>query len=224
MERPFAGTRALTAGLFLTAVLTCLPGCSLFVMAGKMLFGDPKIKNALDLSSGVNLAKSGKKVLVLCSVPHSIQFDSPSLDVDILNGVTRRLKTRGIKVVSPDDVATWLDDNGEWDDPAEVADELGAYYVIQIDLTRLSYNEDGAPNLFRGQAVGDLHGYEIREIDGTPRALEIYTQEFTSVYPRSHPVSADQKSAALFRKEYLDRLCHQLALRFYDHRFSEEVE
>jgi hypothetical protein len=97
------------------------PGCSLFVMAGKMFFGDPAATSTFTQSTRVDLVKEGKRILVICSTPDAVKTNFPSVDFDLLDGVTRRLKVRGIKVVDPDNVATWLDDHGgRWNDIVEL--------------------------------------------------------------------------------------------------------
>ena len=210
--------------LFAGVLATLASGCSLGVMAGKMFFGDPKVACDFTRFTQVDLTETRQRLLVLCSAPHSILDEVPSIELDLLDGITRRLKRQGINVINPDDVANWLDDHGPWEDLSELAARFDAHYVAHINLQRLSYHEDGSPNLFRGQAAGTINGYEVRNSDGDVHVIETFVQEFNSIYPNSYPVSADQKSETLFQKEYLDRLCTKLAQKFYDHSFSEEIE
>ena len=216
--------RALAGWLLLAAWAAALPGCSLGVMAGKMLFGDPLTPCAFTGQTGVDLAKEGKRVIVLCSTPDAVRSDFPSLEVDLLDGVARQLKRRDIAIVSPDEVASWLDDHGgRWDDPSEMAEHFHADYVVHIDLDRFTYKEENSPDLFRGRALGNVIAYQaVRNADGT-RARRIFEREFTSEYPTHHPVSVTTVSARNFRKQYLDRVTGEIAHMFYNHRFSEEI-
>ncbi len=194
-------------------------------MAGKMFFGDPKMECVFKQRTDVDLTKQHKKVLVVCSTPEAIGVDYPSLSFDLVDGVIRRLKLRGIEVVNPDELATWMDDNGgQWGNPSELAGQFDADYIVHIDLNRFDYREENSPTLFRGRAVGSVFAYEVYRVDGRKEAKEVFVSEFTSVHPKNYPVSTDRISAKSFRKQYLDRISTQLAQMFYDHRVSEEIE
>jgi hypothetical protein len=211
--------------VLLAAVACSLTGCSLFVMAGKMFFGDPLIPSSFRSATDINLAKEQKRVLFLCSTPMSIKRDMPSLEIDLVEGITRRLKLSGIEVVDPDAVATRIDDNGgAWDDPRDFAEGLGADYIMHIDLDEFGFQEENSPSMLRGRANGSITVYEVTEEKGITRAEEIYVSEYTSVYPSHHPESADRMSSKAFRKRYVDKVCRQLALVFCDHRFSDAMD
>src|SRR5690242_4657828 len=80
-------------------LLLLLSGCSLVAIGGKMLFGDPVQHSQFKKATHADLVKAQKKVLVLCSAADSIRANYPSVEFDILDGVTCRLKAAGIKVV-----------------------------------------------------------------------------------------------------------------------------
>ena len=223
-SRPGRRSSSVAAWLLLAAWTLALPGCSLGVMAGKMLFGDPLTPCAFTGQTGVDLAKEGKRVIVVCSIPDVVRSDFPSLEVDLLDGVARQLKRRDIAIVSPDDVASWLDDNGgRWDDPSEMAEHFKADYVVHVDLDRFTYKEENSPDLFRGRALGNVIAYEAVRSDGRTTARRVFEREFNSEYPAHHPVSVTTISARNFRKQYLDRVTGEVAHMFYNHRFSEEI-
>ena len=211
--------------LCLAAIACSQSGCSLFVMAGKMFFGDPKIACAFRQRTGVDLTKGREKVLVVCSTPEAIRGDYSSLDFDLADGVIRRLKRRGIEVVDPDELATWMDDNGgEWSNPSELARQFDADYIVHVDLNRFEYREENSPTLFRGRASGSVFAYEVRRTEGQKEAVEVFVSEFNSEHPKGYPISTDRMSAKSFRKQYLDRISGQLAQLFCDHRASEGIE
>lgn len=203
--------------------LLALPGCSLGIMAGKMLFGDPMATSEFSAQTGIKLEESDKSVLILCTAPHAIKMESPSIEHDILDGVARRLRLRNVKIVDPDKVADWLDENGAWETLTDIAVPLKADYVAHMDLTMVSYHEDNSPTLYRGRALGNVYTYEIDDSDGTPTALEVFRREFKSTYPFG-PISADNTSAEMFKKDYIDRLCDLLAMKFYDHKIAAEID
>jgi hypothetical protein len=208
------------------ALLFCVPGCSLFVMAGKMVMGDLKVQSQFRQATHTDLAKLNRKVLVLCSASDTIRTSYPSVDFDILEGVIHRLKVNGIhKVVNPDAVAGWLDDHGgRCDNLQELAEHFHAEYVIHIEVSRFTCVEENSPNLLRGQAEGHVRAYHLDGVDSTKRLLEVMNSDFVSTYPSGNPVSVDKKSATNFQREYLDRICLQLAQLFYDHTRLEEMQ
>jgi hypothetical protein len=213
----------------LPGLLLLFSGCSLFVMAGKMILGDPTVKCQFRQQTKTDLARLDRSVLILCTASDSVRTQFPSVEFDVLEGVTHRLKVHGIKrVVSPDAVAGWIDDHGgEIDDVKGLAEHFHADYVIHIELTRFTTREEKSPNLLRGQSEGRVHAYQLQK-DEKPeksgkRLLEIMASDFSSTYPEGNPVSIDKKSADAFQLEYIERVTLQLAQIFYDHTRTEEM-
>jgi hypothetical protein len=208
------------------ALMLFVPGCSLAVMAGKIFLGDVKVQSQFRQATHTDLAKLNRKVLVLCSASDTIHTSYASVDYDILEGVIHRLKTHGIhKIVSPDAVSGWLDDHGgRCDDLQELAEHFHAEYVIHIEVAQFTCIEDNSPNLLRGHSEGHVRAYHLD--DGAPakKLLEIMNSDFVSTYPAGNPISADKKSATNFQREYIERICLQLAQIFYDHTASEEMQ
>jgi len=208
------------------AFLLFVPGCSLFVMAGKMVLGDVKVQSQFRQATKTDLAKANRKVLVLCSASDTIRSNYPSVDFDILEGVIHRLKVHGIKkVVSPDAVAGWLDNHGgRFDDLQELADHFKADYVVHIEVSKFTCQEENSTDLLRGQSEGHVRAYHLDGAGSEKRLLEVMNSDFVSTYPPGNPVSADKKSATNFQREYVDRICLQLAQIFYDHTRAEEMQ
>jgi hypothetical protein len=208
------------------ALMLFVPGCSLAVMAGKLFLGDVKVQSQFRQATHTDLAKLNRKVLVLCSASDTIHTSYASVDYDILEGVIHRLKTHGIhKIVSPDAVSGWLDDHGgRCDDLQELAEHFHAEYVIHIEVSQFTCTEENSPNLLRGHSEGHVRAYHLD--DGAPgkKLLEIMNSDFVSTYPFGNPISADKKSATNFQREYIERICLQLAQIFYDHTASEEMQ
>ena len=220
--RRAAGPRGMT--LALVTALFGLPGCSLITMAGKMIMGDPVVSCAFSQQTHVDLVKDARTVLVVCKVPESVKKDFPSLGFDILDGVTRRLKRQGVSIISPNEVASWMDDNGgRWDDVGELADEFDTDYIIDIDIQKFTHTEENSPDLFRGRAAGMVTAHEVRSSSGLKSTHHVFEREFNSEYPSHHPISVTTISSKTFRKQYVDRVCSELSHLFYNHRMSEEV-
>ena len=70
----------LRSALLLTAAFVIplsVGGCSLLVMGGKMLFGNPKVDASFKTQTGVDLTEGEKSLLVVCRSPHLILNEAP---------------------------------------------------------------------------------------------------------------------------------------------------
>lgn len=198
-------------------LLACVPGCSLGVMAGKMLKGDPLVSSQFKSMTGTDLSKGKHRIVVFCSTPASVNQDLSTLNLDLMDGLTRRMRLHGVDVVNPDKVAQWMDDNGGApSDPSEMARAFDVDYVAWVDVFEFTFREDNSPKLLRGRARGFVRVYQVQEIDGDRTTLSAFSSEFTVTYPPHQPVSETGRSALLFQKEFVDRVCEELAEKFYD--------
>ncbi|MDA1018307.1 MAG: hypothetical protein O3A00_28115 [Planctomycetota bacterium] len=218
--------RNVVLGLLATGLLTTAIGCSLFVMAGKVIFGDPVQTCEFTHMTGVDLVDSGKRLLIVCSTPHALESHYPAINSDILTGVTRRLDRRGIKVVKADEVASWLDDNGgRWTGADDIIRDFpDVDYIVHIKLEQLRFRVEHSPTLLQGKAVGNVLVHQVGDYNGRRQAVQVFPREFTEIYPEFSPLSTEQRTEKVFENEYLDRLCSVLAQKFYSHRLSEEQE
>ena len=211
-----------TSLLSLALCALALGGCSLGVMAGKMFKGEP-LRQAEFLSmTGTDLGKGKHRIAIVCSTPSSVESDLSSLNLDLIDGVTRRLKVHGVDVVDPDQVAKWIDDNGGVvTDPAAMANAFDTEFIAWIDIDSFSLKEDETSKLLRGRTNGFVRVYQVQEVGNSKVALSAFNSEFTSIFPSHQPISDLSRSKLSFQKEYIDRLCSELAIKFYDHRPGE---
>ena len=107
--------------------------------------------------------------------------------------------------------------------PSELADEFDADYIIYLVIDQYTDKEEGSPSLLRGHALGNLFVYEVRKDGKQKFAQEVFVREFTFTHPRDYPVSADQRSTKVFRKQFTDHVTETIAQMFYNHRVSEEI-
>lgn len=226
-ETTFLSSRRLwlkaTSGLLCGAMVCALPGCSLGVMFGKMLTGDPMIPAEFKSRTRVDLAKGKHTVLVVCTTPTSVESELATLKFDLIDGVTRRMKLNGVKVINPDLVAAWIDEHdGIGSDPSELARNFEADYIVHIDVEAFGLRELNSPKLLRGQSSGFVRVFKVEEVGAQRQAYNVYTNEFTSSYPTHQPISVQGRTAVMFQKDYVDRVCDQLAQKFYDHRPGTE--
>lgn len=200
------------------SLLLVIPGCSLGVIAGKVLFGDPKIKAPFRDATGVDLMDGEKSLLIICSAPHSILSQYPSIQNDIVERMTLTLSTRGIKLISYDDVAAWFDDHGEWGDFSELADKFKADYVMHIEIREFRTDVPDSDNLQQGKADGKVTILDFDKGEGSP----VFERVFNTTYPQ-FPIPRENKSEHLFTEGFLNRTSDTLARMLYDHRVSETV-
>lgn len=212
--------RLLTA-LLMVIILVSSAGCSLGIMAGKLLFGDPKQTAAFKKATGTDLTKGEDTLLIICTAPHGIQSEFPSVQIDVVDRMSRKLQTKGVKVVSPDDVATWYDDHGEWGDFGELAKSFDADYVMHVELSRFTCRVPDAENLIQGSAEGRIRIRRTSNASGTPQ--EVFDKGFQMQFPETYPVPRENRSDEQFHQMFVDRLSLHLSQYLYDHRMSETV-
>ena len=211
--------QCLLALLLAASAITTLPGCSLGVMMGKMFFGDPKMKSQFRAATGVDLTKGEKSILLACSAPHSVLSRNPSIQIDIVDRMSRTLETRGVKIISSDDVAAWFDDHGEWGDFSELARRFDADFVMNIQIDEYSIDVPDSKNLQQGKIAGKVQVLDCSH-DGDPTSA--FERTFSVNFPQ-YPVPKENKSEHMFTESFLDRTSLTLAQFLYDHRASETV-
>lgn len=199
-------------------------GCSLGVMAGRAIFGDPKQVSEFRTRTGIDLTKDEKKLLIVVRTPQSIEGESPSLDLDLIDAVSRRLKLHGVQIVNPDDVARWIDKNGgRFDHPSELAREFDTDFIAVVDVDTFSLHDAGSPNLYHGSASGQMQVFQVQEVAGAKETLQVFTGNFRNQYPPHGPVPCDSLSRKMFEKKFVDNLSDRLGSRFYDYRLGDEM-
>jgi hypothetical protein len=197
-------------------------GCSLGVMAGKLLLGDPKKTAAFKQATGTDLTKGEHTLLIVCTAPHGIQTEFPSVQIDIVDRMSRKLDTQGVKVVSSDDVATWYDDHGEWGDFNELAKAFDADFLMHIELSKFTCRVPDAENLLQGSTEGRIRIRRVAKA-GPGQVSDVFDKGFQLEFPTTYPVPKENRSEEQFRQMFLDRLSLHLSQYLYDHRMSETV-
>ncbi len=204
-----------TAGL----AVSVLPGCSLFVIAGKMFFGDPKQKSQFRRSTGIDLTKGEKSLLIACSAPHGVLNRFPSIQIDLVDRMSHLLKTRGVKVISSDQVATWLDDHGDWGDFGELSDHFKADYVVHVNITQFEVDLPNSSNLQQGKMSCRV---EIMDCKKGDSPSVVFDNTYDMNYPK-FPVQTESKSERIFLESFMKNVSVSLAQLLYDHRTSEVI-
>ncbi|MCA9063628.1 MAG: hypothetical protein KDA96_11230 [Planctomycetaceae bacterium] len=200
-------------------LLTGISGCALGVMAGKMFFGDPKQTCVFRQVTDVDLTKGEHKLLMVCSTPHSLQSQYPTLQIDLVDRISLALESRSINIISGDEVAAWYDDHGSWGNYDELAKEFDADYLALVNIKFFTERVENSETLLQGTCSGEVSIFEVKSTGLADKAIH----PFNIMYPTTHPIPRDLKSEDLFQEAFKERIAVQLSQFFYDHRASETV-
>lgn len=195
-------------------------GCNYIVLAGYLIGGPPSIEPDFDAQTKKSMTAKDVTVAVVCFAPTDIKWDFDKIDNEIAKYVTFRLHSHKIKVVNPDSVRAWLDENGEWDQPTEIGAAFNVNYVVYIDLQKYSLFEEDSSNLYRGRAEGMVSVYEM---DETGDGEKIYTKEIVSKYPLAVPRDTHEVTYSKFKREYLSRLAEEIGRLFYEYYHGDDI-
>ncbi len=212
--------RRLFAMVTLLTLATVLPGCSLFVMAGKMFFGDPKSKCAFHRSTGVDLTEGRHRVLIVCNASHGIGSQYPTLQMDIVEHMTRELRRRNVDLVPADDVATWVDEHGGWGDLSRLAEKFSADYMVDIEVQSFSIGVPGSSELYQGKLAGRVH---VTDFTGSSGPRTVMEESCGVTWPRTPMHRDEMHSQQMFADRFVRDLSGMLSQLLYDYRMSEAV-
>ncbi len=203
-------------------ILISMAGCRFSVGMIRALVGDTKMPSNFEARLGADLTDGNERLLIVCTAGAGLLDESASLPVDILSKLAAQLKMRGIDVVDPDAVATWMDDNGTLDDFQGLADEFEADFVAVIHLQSLTHKEPGSIDLLRARATGSVAVYKANHDDGG-RIVQQYETPINETYPPATPISYHTTSEGMFKKQTLDYLCEVLARQFHAYHPRETI-
>ena len=221
-DRSFRWKARAAVVALIAVTLMSQSGCSLFVMAGKAIFGDPEVTAPFSKAANVDLRDGMHTVLIVASTPEAIKSEFPTTTSDLINRVTRRLKNAGVDVINPNKVATWLDDNGGlWDNPTELARAFDVDYIIHLNVEEFRLQDTTSPDLYQGFVSGNVSGYEVRETDEGKTAFRIFYRPIEKEYPEGHPLLSDRMPRESFHQEFMDRVSLQMSQMLHNFRTSD---
>lgn len=202
-------------------------GCNMFILAGYLLGGPPSIEPDFDIKTGKSLSAKKRKVLVLCFAPTEVKWDFEAVDRELATHVSHRLNQNHIKVIDPQHVHAWLDQNADWDKPEEIGSDLEADYVIFIELSKYTLYEENSSNLYRGTADVIVTVYEMDQ-DAKKNGEKgegnvIYSKEVMSRFPDLQPVSTSDQTYYNFQRLYMSRLSDQIGQLFYEQYAGDNI-
>jgi len=201
--------------LALVCVLcTTLTGCNYFILIGYLIGGPPSIEPDFDAQTQKSLTGKDVTVAIVCYAPLELQYNFDGIHNDLAKYTTFRLHSHGVKVVNPDRIRAWLDENPDWDKPEEIGEAFDVTYVIHIELHKYSLYEENSSDLYRGRAEGMVTVYEM---DDSGEGEKLYSKELTSFYPLRAPRATSEITFSKFKKEYLSRLSDEIGRLFYEY-------
>ena len=160
-------------------------------------------------------ALEGQTVVVLAYASHSVEFEHPGVDKDIVKMVVRHLRDNvpKIKIADPRDVRQWRDEHLGYE-LLEVGQEFEATRVLYLEIENFTLYEHQSVQLFRGRCKIRLQVADVEQ-DG-----EIVWEEIIeATYPGGQPIPADSgMSSEVFRLRFSRSLARRVAIRFFDHR------
>ncbi|WP_417385139.1 hypothetical protein [Gimesia sp.] len=201
--------------LALVCVLcTSLTGCNYFILLGYLIGGPPSIEPDFDVQTQKSLTDKDVTVAIVCYAPLELQYNFDGIHNDLAKYTTFRLHSHGVKVVNPDRIRAWLDENPDWDKPEEIGEAFDVTYVIHVELHKYSLYEENSSDLYRGRAEGMVTVYEM---DDAGEGEKLYSKEITSFYPLRAPRATSEITFSKFKKEYLSRLSDEIGRLFYEY-------
>ena len=206
----------------LAVMLLCMvaSGCNYLVIFGYLLGGPPSVEPEFEKETKESLTDKDVRVAVVCFAPNEIKYSFESIDHELAQYVAFQLFAHKIKVVPPDLVKGWLEENKDWDKPEEIGVHFKVTYVIYIDLNEFTLYEEGSPNLYRGRSESIVSAWKM---DDDGHAEKIFSAEKTSKYPVHQPVSSGDKTYMTFKGEYMTRLSDEIGRFFYSYFVADEI-
>jgi DNA gyrase/topoisomerase IV subunit B len=204
----------------LAALLSSSTGCSYLLFLGYLIGGPPTIEPDFDVQTKESLTDKDVSVVVVCFAPTDIRYSFENIDHEVAKFVSFRLIQHEIKVVAPDRVRAWLDENKEWDEPSEIGSYFKATHVVYIDLSEFSLYEGDSTNLFRGRAEAIV---SVWKMEGENDAEKIYTNQKISKFPTHQPIASSDETYQNFKARYLARLSEEIGRLFYEYTMFDEI-
>ena len=206
--------------LGLAALLASSTGCTYMMFLGYLIGGPPTIEPDFDAETKESMTDKDVTGAVVCYAPTEIRYSFEDIDHELSKHVGYRLHQHKIKVISPDRIRAWLDENRDWDKPEEIGEAFKTTYVVYIDLNRFSLYEDGSASLYRGKAEAVV---SVWKMDDDGEAEKIYSTEKISKFPQHQAISASEETYQHFKARYLTRLSDEIGHIFYEYTTYDEI-
>lgn len=220
----YSMTRFLMLMCLLSGLLTTSSGCNYFVPLAYLIGGPPSIEPDFDVMTKKSLSEKEITVAVVAYAPPELKWDFPKIDHELARYVSYRLVQNHIKVINPDQIQQWLDQNSDWNKPEELGRTFGCDYVIYIDMGQFSLYEENSTTLYRGRSESYISVFEMDKDKESENCEKIYSREVVSKFPIRAPRSTSEMALTTFKKEYLTRLSEEIGWLFYEHYNGDDMQ
>lgn len=187
------------------------------------------LANAVDVDPPTDVTAEyrgldNQTVAVLVDADLNVQFQHPTLVLDVASLVTRKLATNvpGITMIDAAQVVDFQNRNIYWNTTPyrSLAKRLGVTRLVVIDIVEFRLHERGNVNVFKGYLNA---GVGVAEADGANPNNLTYSTTMASAYPPDQRLGAVSADKRLIRLGTITLFCEGVSLKFYDHRI-EPVE
>jgi len=178
----------------------------------------------------------GKRVVVVCTANPITRSDNPTLDRDLTKQVVAILKesVKKIDVVEPEKVATWVQGNPSWTDPADLARAFEADAVISLEVEHFEIENPNSPNLFEGKS--DIHVVVTswdhpKDAKGRPmkdkakEAKEIFNDSKSTAFPvTGHIPMGPDVTRTNFKAKFMKLVSTEVSWLFVEHAPGDNIQ
>jgi hypothetical protein len=127
----------------------------------------------------------------------------------------------GIEVVDPREVRDFQRDNQDWEqmDPAVLGRQLGAQYLLEIELMEFTTREPESEYLFRGHITAAVRVYNTKYL----KSQCVKSWQIHTVYPPDGPGGwAEGDRDRAIRAQTMEAFAEEVAGKFYDRKVKVE--
>lgn len=162
-------------------------------------------------------------VAVVVWVRPETTYDYPHVRLEVASHVADHLAARvraPITVLDPLRVEQLVDGlGGRVVDPARVGRDLGARFVVYLELLEFFLRDPNIPDLLQGRVRASVTVYDLSDESLTPQLFDLAP---VLVRVPQRPTRFTQTGAVVVRKMTYETLAGAVAKKFYDHKEAAE--
>ena len=218
--------RAVWGAFAVVAAAGCNPLTTLAFLTHK----DVKVpaEAPLTFAEGPKKGKEEVVVAVFVNQPAGQGLEFPGADAMLASELARRLpemskeSKQKVAVVPPKDVNKYKMRNPNWrtTEFSKRGKELGADFVLDINLDRMSLFQPGSQNSFyEGRADVSVDVYDVDAGPGEPK----HSRPLGVAYPKTGFRDASSMPVSAFRRLFLENLAVEITRLHVDHRPSSGI-
>lgn len=214
-------------GLLLVALLGIGCGPQSMAFVAQRLFGadDEQPPTLKKIASGDKDKEVKVVILAYCGLETRPEFITADQELSgmlamVLQESYKRNKQK-VTLVPAGQVKKYKDNHPNWYlDLNQVGKHFDADYVIYLQIESLSLYEQGSANqLYRGRSDIQVSLLDMHDPDGYQ-----VNSHFRSEYPRTNPVSVDDRNGREFLQSFLQDVARHLSWYFSPHPVEQEYD